>query len=393
MKEINNFQNQYKKLITDFDFIKLELELQTVNIFEILKTEKAEIRHSNFIAWLLNPKGQHGLGDYFLKRFLIDISLHEKCEELQIQDIHSLLLRDIKVYREWNNIDLLLLNNDFAIIIENKIFHNETKNQLRKYENIVEENFDSKKIIKVFLTIDGYEAEESNEFVNYSYESILKIFDDILLIKKDLTDKVKIYLEDYIYNFKKNIMGKSELNVLADKIYQNHRQLFDFITENKSDIFSPIKEIIERKIVTKGYELRTKHNKYTRFLTKALRNVLPEGLSGYWETGDLFLFEVYYYKNANKIQVYCTIGDYTDERKDKLFDIMKSIRTKSSIPKGAAFFKNRDFNLKNYDEYVGDKFNEKISDDILDYISKIVPEIENLILENRNNLLQNISSN
>lgn len=38
-----------------------------VNIFEILQVENREIRHSNILAWLLNPEESHGLGDSFLR--------------------------------------------------------------------------------------------------------------------------------------------------------------------------------------------------------------------------------------------------------------------------------------------------------------------------------------
>jgi hypothetical protein len=44
---------------------------------------KHEIRHSNFLAWLLNPNESHGIGDLFLTQFLRDIVLDEKCGEIK----------------------------------------------------------------------------------------------------------------------------------------------------------------------------------------------------------------------------------------------------------------------------------------------------------------------
>jgi hypothetical protein len=35
------------------------------NLFYILKFQDAEIRLPNFLAWLLNPKGNHGLNELF----------------------------------------------------------------------------------------------------------------------------------------------------------------------------------------------------------------------------------------------------------------------------------------------------------------------------------------
>ena len=48
-------------------FLKRSIEF---NIFKVLKLEDFEIRHSNFLAWLLDPSENHELKDEFLKKFL-----------------------------------------------------------------------------------------------------------------------------------------------------------------------------------------------------------------------------------------------------------------------------------------------------------------------------------
>ncbi len=49
---------------------KLESLVDEFNIFTSLKIVDTEIRHSNFLAWLLDPSETHGVGSYFLKSFL-----------------------------------------------------------------------------------------------------------------------------------------------------------------------------------------------------------------------------------------------------------------------------------------------------------------------------------
>ena len=44
-----------------------------VNIFDVLKVTNTEIRHSNILAWLLDPNENHGIGDSFLKEFITKI--------------------------------------------------------------------------------------------------------------------------------------------------------------------------------------------------------------------------------------------------------------------------------------------------------------------------------
>ena len=51
---------QYNQLINNEEFDRLELGLHQPNIFEILRISKAEVKHSNFLAWILNPKNPHG---------------------------------------------------------------------------------------------------------------------------------------------------------------------------------------------------------------------------------------------------------------------------------------------------------------------------------------------
>ena len=40
------------------------------NLFDILKITRTEIRHSNMLSWLLNPRENHGLGDRIIKGFI-----------------------------------------------------------------------------------------------------------------------------------------------------------------------------------------------------------------------------------------------------------------------------------------------------------------------------------
>lgn len=55
------------QLENDAEFHELVEKTRRLNIFEVLGITKTEIRHSNFLAWLLDPKEAHGLGDRFLR--------------------------------------------------------------------------------------------------------------------------------------------------------------------------------------------------------------------------------------------------------------------------------------------------------------------------------------
>ena len=112
--ELKELKQKYDKLLKDVDFDNLDLGLKNPNIFQILRISKTEIRHSNFLAWLLDPKESHKLGDIFLKRFLREVFSSEKFQDLDQVDVEGTDLSKVEIYREWNNIDLLILNGFLA---------------------------------------------------------------------------------------------------------------------------------------------------------------------------------------------------------------------------------------------------------------------------------------
>ena len=75
---IEELKSQYDILLKNEDFDKLDLGLKNPNIFQILRITKNEIRHSNFLSWLLDPNESHKLGDIFLKRFLREVFSSDK---------------------------------------------------------------------------------------------------------------------------------------------------------------------------------------------------------------------------------------------------------------------------------------------------------------------------
>ena len=58
------------ELENDSTFQKLNQEVNSFNGLKVLRLENHEIRHSNILAWLLNPKENHNIGDYFLRKMI-----------------------------------------------------------------------------------------------------------------------------------------------------------------------------------------------------------------------------------------------------------------------------------------------------------------------------------
>ncbi len=127
-----------EKFLQDEDLESLEDIVEEFNVFEVLGAVSQEIRHSNFLAWLLDPSGNHGLGDYFLKRFLwktTSLGREQGVHTISPIEVDGLELANVSVRREWRNIDILLVNDAqrFVCAIENKVEAAEHSDQLARY--------------------------------------------------------------------------------------------------------------------------------------------------------------------------------------------------------------------------------------------------------------------
>jgi hypothetical protein len=68
--EEQNLKKHIEEFLRDIDILDgLKKWNKEINFFEITGIVKAEIRHSNFLAWLLDSNETHGLGDAFIRRF------------------------------------------------------------------------------------------------------------------------------------------------------------------------------------------------------------------------------------------------------------------------------------------------------------------------------------
>lgn len=112
-----------------------------------------EIRHSQFIANLLDPRGTHGQGDLFLKKFVSKFSNEhpstEKFDEARIRAEYPATEND--------RIDIFIdLKSGAKLAIENKIGAKEGPEQIERYQKYLKGS-DCKNSKIFFLTPDGRE--------------------------------------------------------------------------------------------------------------------------------------------------------------------------------------------------------------------------------------------
>lgn len=373
-----------KALINDINFDKIELGLKNPNIFRILKISKTEIRHSNFLVWLLDPYESHNLKDAFLKRFIQDISI----------EIDFTSSENIEIRREWRNIDILIISENLVICIENKVESNEHSDQLSRYKKIVKENFPDKEIIFIYLTPTRSTASEI-EYKSYSYEEIANILRKIIkLYNRKLTTEVLHYIKDYLETLKLEIMENDKLNELAIQLYNRHKETFEFIFQNKPDIAFDFYQIFEKKVLESGWITGSTNKGVVRFLTPKLKEILPQ-LKGNNQKESL-VFELDYYWLNQKQLCFKTIiapgeGTTKDEEIRNLISThieeIKDARKPNGKKWLVHFIEKHPFKL--------DEMKEKTDDQIYNHIESfwaritaIVNNIESVLLENQDSLIK-----
>lgn len=68
----NTAQRTLEEFVANNDDLeRLELLLRKFNLFEALNVVWREEKHSDFLAYLLDPQKNHGLSDRFLKAMLL----------------------------------------------------------------------------------------------------------------------------------------------------------------------------------------------------------------------------------------------------------------------------------------------------------------------------------
>ena len=103
-------EDALKNFLLDIDCLdQLDEWTGKFNMFDILKITRAEIRHSNLLAWLLTPGENHGLNDNVIKGF-IQFAITSFSDNNDIFDTLLMDFRSFDILREWHHIDVLAIS-------------------------------------------------------------------------------------------------------------------------------------------------------------------------------------------------------------------------------------------------------------------------------------------
>lgn len=225
-------------VVENDDLFALEEAIGRFNIFDALRIERAEIRHSNFLAWLLSPNESHGQGDLFLKAVLMDVLRRSRAEgrtpPVSLVLLDGIELHEIEIRREWRNIDLLVVSREpaFVVAIENKVDSGEHSNQLNRYEEIVRAEFASMPSLFVFLSARGHETGDE-DWLDYSYQALHGV---LMRVRRTAAGSLGVdvgtFLDHYLSLIGSRFMTDTKIEELCRRIYSNHRAAIDLINRH-----------------------------------------------------------------------------------------------------------------------------------------------------------------
>ena len=284
--EIKSRKEDFEKLFADMSkgymAAKAEADRQRAmgkhdyNIFTLFHNFSDEVNlHSNFIASLLDPNGDHYKGDLFLKLFL---------ETCGIDDF-SIDTGRATVFKEFKHIDIYISDGKKHIILENKVYAKDQPTQIARYiEAIKKEGAEDEDIYVLYLhpdrelpkenSLGGYKLNQNNtklekdgssinfKVISYGNE-ILKWIDRCKNEVSNITD-LNVFLSQYkdviemIYDrykridemetakfveiFKENYTAVSEI---ANNYQETRKKIIDEFFEN-------VKENLEKDEAIKG---------------------------------------------------------------------------------------------------------------------------------------------
>lgn len=237
-----------------------------INVFEATGMRTQEIKHSAFLAWLLDPNKPHGLGSSVLNKFIerlftYDIATHKTVVKTNREIIGNALNRVdyiltdsfIKVETEKvlckpeSRIDIFIASPkaETVIVIENKVFSGQHDDQLNRYESEVANHpeYCKYKKVFVFLTPNG-DLPYDDDWCVFGYDEILSIVKEIKneLPRGGASAKLKILLEDYMELVDTQILkGNKELRALCKEIRRDHSEAIEILMNYTDNV----KEIIE----------------------------------------------------------------------------------------------------------------------------------------------------
>lgn len=310
-------------LLDNPDLGQLEALLDEFNIFEAIGAVRQEVRHSDFLAFLLNPQERHGLEAAFVQQVLLTaVQASENETEVTAVDLALWELDELQVLREWQNIDILLLDeaHRLAVIIENKVDSGEHSQQLQRYWRLVQQRYPGWHIVGLFLTPDGREPSDER-YIPLDYGLIHNLVMDMADTRAStLGADVQTLMRHYAQMLRRHIVPDSDIAQLAQRIYKKHQRALDLIFEHRPDLQSELADFLQAMIQdTPAMILDHCTKTAVRCLPATWDTPVLQQGQGWTPTGRMLLLE--FGNSSERLSLKMYIGPGPQAIRERLFEL------------------------------------------------------------------------
>ena len=326
-------------LLLDDDLEKIETGLGGFNLFEAIGHTRREERHSDFLAFLLDPNQPHGLGAAFLTRLAVEVVKRTPLEarpmslgKIALADLEGCLVWREHSLGESGRLDVLCIDQarKFLLAIENKVDSVEGENQLRKYREHLEDRYEGFGRILAYLTPDEDDPSDKH-WTPIGYDTVLRIVEALVEKNREsLGETVAVALDHYARMLRRHIVTDqdSELKTLAVSVYARHKTAFDFIFDQRPDDQLAISEAAIALLAQEDERIEVVRVGKTliNFVPKVWRDIpdFNAARKGAWlkDTHSL-LFEIN--NKAGSVKMLLVVGPTKDEgARRRIFDFSRS---------------------------------------------------------------------
>jgi hypothetical protein len=234
--------SRLNELLCDPGFQRLEGRFGQFCPFEAVGMVRAEIRHSNYLGYILNPFRPHGFGTSILSAFL-------RCAltEEVMSTIDESALNDAEIRREWRNIDLLILlpKAKRVVAVELKIDASQSSDQLHRYRTIVEATWPASEGWRyeyLFLTKHD-EAPNDASWTEFKLHDLVDSLGQFAEVGQHRDTQARAMLQSYISMMRKHHLGDKELERAARELWSKHADALTFLMDRRPD---PLQELFEQ---------------------------------------------------------------------------------------------------------------------------------------------------
>lgn len=378
----------------------------------MLDIEIKEIYYSKTLSWLLNPQGNHHLGDIFLRDFLKillkDKKRKEKFAELDIEyiDLDCISLENVKVSVEQTilsqkRLDIFVQidtkSKKWILVIENKINSVESPKQTQFYEKELRIKYPNPKVKKIciFLTPKGTKPPSSKEFMSCEWSEIYNLLQEILK-KCDVSNEIKYFLEQFKNSISVYVMENQKLDRLCEDLFDKYPNVIEYLVKKYNEYskrhLKEFAEIVDSKLRKNFKEdwIFEKGNGWNIILRKKWKDKQEKNNWGTFKSKYFLLAHIEFRVDLNNLKFYIYSTNVSPELIKRFKSKFKeAIKDKSILPKYENCFnlelKSKSlFNftiLENFEEIDFDVASDKVIEEFKIFLKEYGDTFDQIITE------------